>query len=102
MSMVRTVAGRPQSLRPTAAKVVALGNFCREVTVDGAARQVLILVEWESEAAFESYRDEPAIPSPGHAGARVDALRYGSRYRRAPGLGVFLRVSLHRAEYDPP
>ena len=26
-----------------------------------APRQVLILVEWESEAAFESYRDDPAL-----------------------------------------
>lgn len=42
-------------------RVVALGKFRREVTGDIAPRQVLILVEWESEAAFESYRNDPAL-----------------------------------------
>jgi uncharacterized protein (DUF1330 family) len=44
-------------------RVVALGRFRREVTGDIAPRQVLILVEWESEAeaAFESYRNDPAL-----------------------------------------
>jgi uncharacterized protein (DUF1330 family) len=42
-------------------KVVALGKFRRKVTGDIAPRQVLILVEWESEAAFASYRDDPAL-----------------------------------------
>jgi uncharacterized protein (DUF1330 family) len=41
-------------------RVVALGRFRREVTGDIAPRQVLILVEWESEA-FESYRSDPAL-----------------------------------------
>jgi uncharacterized protein (DUF1330 family) len=40
--------------------VVALGKFRREVTGEIAPRQVLILVEWESEAAFEGYRKDPA------------------------------------------
>src|SRR5437660_741183 len=39
-------------------RVVALGKFRREVTGDIAPRQVLILVEWVSEAAFESYRND--------------------------------------------
>jgi uncharacterized protein (DUF1330 family) len=42
-------------------RVVALGKFRREVTGDIAPRQVLILVEWDSEAAFDSYRNDPAL-----------------------------------------
>jgi uncharacterized protein (DUF1330 family) len=42
-------------------RVVALGRFRRAVTGDVEPRQVLILVEWESEAAFESYRNDPAL-----------------------------------------
>jgi uncharacterized protein (DUF1330 family) len=42
-------------------KVVALGKFRRAMTGDVAPRQVLILVEWESEAAFDSYCNDPAL-----------------------------------------
>jgi uncharacterized protein (DUF1330 family) len=42
-------------------KVVALGKFRRAVTGEVEPRQVLILVEWESEAAFDSYCDDPAL-----------------------------------------
>ena len=42
-------------------RVVALGRFREAVVGDVAPRQVLILVEWESRAAFESYRDDPAL-----------------------------------------
>ncbi|HXP55278.1 MAG TPA: DUF1330 domain-containing protein [Streptosporangiaceae bacterium] len=42
-------------------RVVALGRFRESVAGDMAPRQVLILVEWESRAAFESYRDDPAL-----------------------------------------
>ncbi|MGH3051139.1 MAG: DUF1330 domain-containing protein [Gaiellaceae bacterium] len=42
-------------------RVVALGRFREAPVGDIEPRQVLILVEWESEAAFESYRDDPAI-----------------------------------------
>lgn len=42
-------------------RVVALGRFHRAVTGDIAPRQVLILVEWESDAAFEGYRNDPAL-----------------------------------------
>jgi uncharacterized protein (DUF1330 family) len=42
-------------------RVVALGRFRAGVTGDMTPRQVLILVEWESEAAFNSYRDDPAL-----------------------------------------
>ena len=42
-------------------RVVALGRFRENVTGDVAPRQVLILVEWESKAAFDSYRNDPAL-----------------------------------------
>ncbi len=42
--------------------VVALGKWAETlVGEDVAPRQVLILVEWESRAAFDSYRDDPAL-----------------------------------------
>jgi uncharacterized protein (DUF1330 family) len=42
-------------------RVVALGRFTESVTGDITPRQVLILVEWESRAAFDSYRQDPAL-----------------------------------------
>jgi len=42
-------------------RVLALGRFRESVTGDIAPRQVLILVEWESRAAFDSYREDPAL-----------------------------------------
>ena len=42
-------------------KVVALGRFRESVTGDIAPRQVLIVVESESKAAFDSYRDDPEL-----------------------------------------
>jgi uncharacterized protein (DUF1330 family) len=42
-------------------RVLALGQFRESVTGDITPRQVLILVEWESRAAFESYRQDPAL-----------------------------------------
>jgi len=42
-------------------RVVALGKF-REIAVgDIEPRSVLILVEWASRAAFDSYRNDPAL-----------------------------------------
>ena len=42
-------------------RVVALGRFRESVAGDVAPRQVLILVEWESQAAFDSYRRDPEL-----------------------------------------
>lgn len=42
-------------------RVVAMGHFRERVQGAVEARQVMILVEWESAAAFESYRDDPAL-----------------------------------------
>ena len=42
-------------------RVVALGKFRESAAGDIAPRSVLILVEWESREAFESYRNDPAL-----------------------------------------
>lgn len=42
-------------------RVVALGRFVESATGDIAPRSVMILVEWASREAFESYRNDPAL-----------------------------------------
>jgi uncharacterized protein (DUF1330 family) len=42
-------------------RVVALGKFRESATGDIVPRSVLILVEWDSREAFESYRNDPAL-----------------------------------------
>jgi uncharacterized protein (DUF1330 family) len=42
-------------------RVVALGRFRESLLGDVAPRQVIILVEWESQEAFQSYVDDPAL-----------------------------------------
>ena len=42
-------------------RVVALGKFRESATGDIAPRTVLILVEWESKKAFDSYCNDPAL-----------------------------------------
>ena len=42
-------------------RVVALGKYRESVTGELAPRQVLILVEWASREAFESYCSDPRL-----------------------------------------
>ena len=42
-------------------RVVALGRFRESVTGEMEPRTVLIVVEWESKEAFESYRQAPDL-----------------------------------------
>lgn len=42
-------------------RVVALGRFEESLKGDVAPRQVMVLVEWESRAALEGYRNDPAL-----------------------------------------
>ena len=42
-------------------RVIALGRFRESITGDIGPRSVLILVEWESRQAFQSYLDDPAL-----------------------------------------
>lgn len=42
-------------------KVVVLGKFRESVKGDIAPRQVLIVVEWKSRMAFQSYIEDPSL-----------------------------------------
>jgi uncharacterized protein (DUF1330 family) len=42
-------------------RVVALGKFRRSATGSIEPRTVMIVVEWESEEAFDRYCDDPAL-----------------------------------------
>ncbi len=42
-------------------RVVALGRHRQNVVGAVEPRQVMVLVEWESRAAFDSYRDDPEL-----------------------------------------
>jgi uncharacterized protein (DUF1330 family) len=42
-------------------RVVALGKFREAVVGDLRPRTVMIVVEWQSKAAFDSYRNDPAL-----------------------------------------
>jgi uncharacterized protein (DUF1330 family) len=42
-------------------RVVALGKFCEAAVGEIAPRNVLILVEWTSKAALDSYCNDPSL-----------------------------------------
>ena len=42
-------------------KVVVLGKFFKALKGDISSRQVLIVVEWASKEAFQSYIDDPKL-----------------------------------------
>jgi len=50
-----------QEVRAHGGRVIALGKFREIVSGEVEPREVLILVEWESKAAFDSYCDDPAL-----------------------------------------
>lgn len=50
-----------EEVRKHGGRVVALGRLRESVAGADVARQVLILVEWQSVAAFQSYRDDPEL-----------------------------------------
>jgi uncharacterized protein (DUF1330 family) len=51
----------PAAVEAHGGRVVALGEFQHAIVGDIAPRQVLILVEWESREAFDSYRSDPLL-----------------------------------------
>jgi uncharacterized protein (DUF1330 family) len=51
----------PAQVAAHGGRVVALGKFREPVTGDIAPRRVLILVEWESKEAFDSYCNDPDL-----------------------------------------
>jgi len=50
-----------QEVQKHGGRVVALGRFREAALGDIEPRQVLILVEWDSKAAFDSYCNDPAL-----------------------------------------
>ena len=48
-------------VRSHGGRVVALGKFREAAAGAIEPRTVLIVVEWESKAAFDSYRDDPGL-----------------------------------------
>ena len=50
-----------QEVQKHGGRVVALGRFREAALGDVEPRQVLILVEWDSKAAFDSYCNDPAL-----------------------------------------
>jgi uncharacterized protein (DUF1330 family) len=53
--------GSARAVAAHGGRVVALGRFRETVTGNIEPRRVLILVEWESKDAFDSYRTDPAL-----------------------------------------
>jgi uncharacterized protein (DUF1330 family) len=51
----------PPAVSAHGGRVVALGEFQEAIVGDIAPRQVLILVEWESREAFDSYCNDPLL-----------------------------------------
>jgi len=51
----------PEEIPAHRGRPIALGRFRASVTGDTTPRQVLILVEWESEEAFNSFRNDPEL-----------------------------------------
>jgi uncharacterized protein (DUF1330 family) len=51
----------PQEVAKHGGRVVALGKFRESVTGEIEPRTVLILVEWDSKEAFDSYRNDPEL-----------------------------------------
>jgi uncharacterized protein (DUF1330 family) len=51
----------PAAVEVHGGHVVALGEFQEAIVGDIAPRRVLILVEWESRQAFDSYRSDPLL-----------------------------------------
>jgi uncharacterized protein (DUF1330 family) len=51
----------PEAAPKYGGRIVGLGRFRDNVSGDLAPRQVLFLVEWASEDAFNSFRDDPDL-----------------------------------------
>jgi uncharacterized protein (DUF1330 family) len=51
----------PREVERHGGKVVALGSFADAIVGEIEPRRVLILVEWQSRAHFDSYREDPEL-----------------------------------------
>jgi|GEM_PF-231693 len=54
-------SGLPDKAPKYGGRMVALGRFLGNVAGDLTPRQVLFVVEWASEEAFNSFRDDPDL-----------------------------------------
>jgi len=50
-----------QKVQRHGGKVLALGSFSKSIAGEIEPRQVLILVEWQSRAHFDGYREDPDL-----------------------------------------
>ncbi|MFJ9154028.1 DUF1330 domain-containing protein [Streptomyces sp. NPDC102270] len=64
----------PEAAPQYGGRMVAFGRFRDNVAGDLAPRQVLFLVEWESEEAFNSFRDDPDLGRPASAAGGRDGV----------------------------
>lgn len=53
----------PSEVAKHGGRVVALGRFRESATGDIEPRKVMILVEWDSKEAFDSYCNDPELTS---------------------------------------
>lgn len=51
----------PKEVQAHGGRVIAIGKFRESLAGEIKPRTVMILVEWESKAAFNSYRNDPRI-----------------------------------------
>ncbi|MBX7431887.1 DUF1330 domain-containing protein [Mycobacterium sp. Y57] len=51
----------PQEVAKHGGRVVALGRFADAIAGDISPRTVLVLVEWDSRAAFDNYCNDPEL-----------------------------------------
>ncbi len=51
----------PEEVAKHGGRLVALGQFRESVTGDITPRTVLVLVEWDSKEAFDSYCEDPDL-----------------------------------------
>src|SRR6267142_5687076 len=51
----------PKEVEKRGGRVIALGKFREAITGEMEPRAVFILVEWQSRAAFDSYRNDPDL-----------------------------------------
>ena len=72
-------------------RVVALGRFSDSLRGDVEPRQVLILVEWSSREAFESYRDDAALEDLHRHRERGTSRYVWQLYDRLPDLRPLLK-----------
>jgi len=76
-------------------QVVALGKFREAVVGEIKPRTVMILVEWTSKAAFDSYRNDPKIADLHPPARRAPAIISGTSSTSSRTCGPSLSEKAH-------